>query len=54
MGSRVNYVNYNIIFSRSVRTISGPMPPYIEDSRSHLDKRHSVGILWTSDKPDSA
>jgi hypothetical protein len=25
----------------------------IEDSRSHLDTPHSVGLLWTSDQPDA-
>jgi hypothetical protein len=25
----------------------------IEDSRSHSDKRHLLGLLWTSDQPDA-
>ena len=25
----------------------------VEDSRSHSDTHHSVGILWTSDQPDA-
>jgi len=25
----------------------------IESSRSHLDTPHSVGLLWTSDRPDA-
>ena len=25
----------------------------IEDSRSHSDSPHSVGLLWTSDQPDA-
>jgi len=25
----------------------------IEDSRSHSDTPHSVGLLWTSDQPDA-
>jgi hypothetical protein len=27
--------------------------PIIEDSRSHSDIPHSIGLLWTSDQPDS-
>ena len=29
---------------------SGPRPPHIEDSWSHSDTPHSVGLLWTSDQ----
>ena len=25
----------------------------VEDSRSHSDTAHSVGLLWTSDQPDA-
>jgi len=25
----------------------------VEDSRSHSDTPHSVGLLWTSDQPDA-
>jgi len=30
---------------------SGPNPLIIEDSWSHSDTPHSVGLLWTSDRP---
>jgi len=30
---------------------TGPGPPHFEASRSHSDTKHSVGLLWTSDKP---
>jgi len=50
---------YNKVFS------SLPPPPMgqqslvgqghliIQDSRSHSDTPHSVGLLWTSDQPDA-
>jgi hypothetical protein len=28
-------------------------PPHVEESWSHSDTTHSVGILWTSDQPDA-
>jgi hypothetical protein len=34
-------------------TPSGPRPPIVEVSRSHSDTPHSVGLLWTSDWPDT-
>ena len=29
----------------------GPPPPIVEASLSHSDAPHSVGLLWTSDRP---
>jgi hypothetical protein len=33
--------------------IGGQFFPIIEALRSHTDKPHSVGFLWTSDQPDT-
>ena len=32
---------------------SGPRPPNYRGLQSHSDTPHSVGLLWTSDRPDA-
>jgi hypothetical protein len=50
---------FNLILCRSgiIFFIMAPQPPVgqgllvVDDSRSHSDTPHSVGLLWTSDQP---
>ena len=40
----------HIFFPSGSTAPSGPGPPH---DHTHLDTLHSVGLLWTSDQPDS-
>ena len=44
--------NYYIFFRSSI-TLVGLGLLIVEVSRSQLDALHSVGLLWTSDRPDA-
>ena len=43
----------NFFFFRSSITLVGLGLLIVEVSRSQLDALHSVGLLWTSDRPDA-
>jgi hypothetical protein len=47
----IRCVVVSIFFSVAQQPLVGQDLLIIEASRSHLDARYSVGLLWTSDQP---
>jgi hypothetical protein len=41
----------NAIFNHGASALVGQTLLIVEDSLSHSDTPHSVGLLWTSDQP---
>jgi hypothetical protein len=47
------YFHTEPLFLTAKQTLLGQDPLIIKASQSHSDTPHSVGLLWTSDQPDT-
>jgi hypothetical protein len=50
-GTKVKWKYFFVFMER--QPLVGQAVLIVEVSRSHSDKPHSVGLLWTSDQPDA-